>query len=96
MPRSSQVLGRSPPVLGPPVNPVLDYDFGPGFVKNDRRSDPVLDMVVGGAALVAREEGRQRAGAVDPVDDGDHEEDDSHRDRGHDQLWSHLHAYLLR
>ena len=48
---------------------------------DDRRGEAVLEVDVRRAGLVAREERGQRAGVVDPVDRGDHEEDDPEDDR---------------
>ena len=58
--------------------------FGPGAEPGEHeagdpeeeRRDPVLDVVVAGSALVAREEAGQRLRGLDPVDDPDRDQDD--------------------
>jgi hypothetical protein len=45
----------------------------------------VLDVVVGRAGLVAGDEGRERAGAVDPVEDGEREQQQADDDGGQDE-----------
>src|SRR4051812_48168403 len=51
----------------------------------DHRGQAVLEVDVGGACLVPREERRQRAGVVDPVNGSDEQKKNPERDGREDQ-----------
>jgi hypothetical protein len=49
--------------------------------------DPVLDVVVTGTSLVTRDEGGERAGRLDPIDDREDDEGDPENRRCGDHRW---------